>query len=111
MSGIATIVGQVLGTSHIPASATPLTAPTDPARDARKRDRKAEPKQSRNGRRLVMGAFDRHEARDVHELARIAGVSAGVVYHHLPSLLESGFAVQEKPLGQRAGKRYRRGRG
>lgn len=112
MSGIATIVDQVLGTARIPVSARPITAPSLAyKRDTRKRNRKSKPKQSRDGRRLVMGALDRKEARSVNELARIAGVSPGVVYSHLPGLLEARVAVEAESFGHRAGKRYRRGRG
>ncbi|MCD6674866.1 MAG: helix-turn-helix domain-containing protein [Burkholderiaceae bacterium] len=110
MSGITSLVDQLLGRARLPEGARPVTVPSlAPNRDMRPRNRKAPPKQSRDGRAKVIAALDRREARSVNELARAAGVSPGVVYDHLPGLLEAGVAVLDKAFGHRAGKRYRRG--
>lgn len=116
MSGIATSVDQLLGRSRIPASAEPTTAPTFAQGGTRKpdlrRNRKRPSKSTgkRDGRARIIAALDRDEARTVTQLAGIAHVSVHNVYDHMPGLVEAGIAIEEKPLGHRTGKRYRRGR-
>jgi hypothetical protein len=115
VSGIASSVANLLGGSRIPASAEPVTEPS-PVRtgkpDARRnRKRPSKSTGKRDGRSRIIAALDPHEARTVNEWARAAGVTAHVVYDHLPGLLEAGIAIELRPLGHRMGKRYLRGRG
>ena len=112
MTGITSIVDQLLGGARIPESAVPVTTPSLAHPGERKpdtrRNRKRPSKSTgkRDGRARIIAALDILQGRTAAELAQIAGVTIHNVYDHMPRLLKEGIARAERDAGPRAPRRF-----
>lgn len=116
MTGIATIVDQVLGRSIIPPGARPVTPPQArfdvPQAAAPRSKKRPAPKSNRfRIRGFVTAAFDAGTPMSITEIAQVCGASYRQVHRHVRDLVEEGRVIEWEPRGAHAPALYRRREG
>lgn len=109
MTGIASIVDQLLGSSRIPASAAPRTGPSASQPDPRPK-KPAQPKPPGPHARLVAALDD--DWSPVSGLCLRARVGESFAYRELPGMVAAGIAEERRVSWAKGVRReYRRVRG